>query len=74
MLEITESDNLGMVETKTRVPRSNAKKKVKSSKQVQKYVFNDICVHSALYKDYFSPDSDAEKTMLGLKKMVRIAL
>lgn len=61
---------MGMMETKTRMSRPNAKKKIKSSKQAQRHVFNDACIRSALYKDYFSPDSEAEKTMLGLKKLV----
>lgn len=74
MLEVTESDKLGLMQTQARASRSNAKRKVKSSKQVQRYVFNALCKRTALYRDYFSPDSEAEKEMLGLKNAVRFPL
>ncbi|KAH8117033.1 DNA-binding protein [Phellopilus nigrolimitatus] len=70
-LEVTETDKLGLIETRSRTTRSAAKKKVKSSKQVHKYIFDKATVNTAAYKDYFNPDSEAEKTMLGLKNMGR---
>ena len=73
VLEVTESDKIGLMETQARTSRSNAKRKGKSSKQIEKYVFNSACKRTALYRDYFDPDSDAEKEMLGLKRAVGFA-
>ncbi|KAI5120474.1 hypothetical protein M0805_006494 [Coniferiporia weirii] len=70
-IEITETDQLGIVETRTRASRSKAKK-VKSAKQTQKYIFAQTSKKTAAYRDYFSPGSDAEKTMLGLDNLAPI--
>ncbi|THH03421.1 hypothetical protein EW145_g6266 [Phellinidium pouzarii] len=72
VLEVTETDKLGLLETRTRATRSSAKKKVKRAKEVQKYIFNKAVKKTTAYMDYFSPGNDAEKTMLGLKDMVRL--
>ena len=36
-----------------------------------KYIFNDAIRGTKEYEDYFNPDSDAEKSFLGLDKLVR---
>lgn len=63
-MEIIETDKNGLLETRSRATRST--KKVKSSKQVQKYIFSVACKKMSLYQDYFSPDSEVEKSMIGL--------
>ena len=63
-MEIIETDKNGLLESRSRATRST--KKIKSSKQVQKYIFNVACKKMALYQDYFSPDSEVEKSMIGL--------
>ena len=64
---MAETDELGLFETYSRVTRS-ARKKVNNAKQVERYVFCFASKKTAQYRDYFSPDSDAEKRMIGLKK------
>lgn len=64
-LGIGEADDLGLTEVQPRPTKAKGKK-VKSRKQTQIYVFNVSCKKSALYRDYFSPNSDAEKRVLGL--------
>ncbi|KAL5529555.1 hypothetical protein ACEPAG_5540 [Sanghuangporus baumii] len=69
LMEVIEMDKNGLLETRSRATRSA--KKVKSAKRVQKYVFNAVCKNTALYRDYFSPDSEAEKTMIGLGRNLK---
>ncbi|EJD02237.1 DNA-binding protein [Fomitiporia mediterranea MF3/22] len=64
-LEVTETDSLGLLETRSRGTRSTARK-VKSAKQIQKYVFHAASKKTALYRDYFSPDSEAERSIIKL--------
>ena len=73
VLEVTQSDQVGLLETSTRPAQgksAKANKSVKSTKQVQRYVFNQEIKNGPAYKDYFSPDSEAEKELLGLKNKV----
>ncbi|KAL5511311.1 hypothetical protein ACEPAH_4527 [Sanghuangporus vaninii] len=69
LMEVIEMDKNGLLETRSRATRSA--KKVKSAKRVQKYVFNVACKKTALYRDYFRPDSEAEKTMIGLGRNLK---
>ncbi|PAV23827.1 meiosis specific hop1 [Pyrrhoderma noxium] len=76
LLEITEIDKLGLSETRIKTTAANGKcnttasttKKVKGPRQIRKYVFAHSILKSARYKNYFTPDSEVEMTMLGLKK------
>lgn len=78
LLEITEIDKLGLSETRIKTITTNGKcnttasttKKVKGPRQIRKYVFAHSILKSARYKNYFTPDSEVEMTMLGLKKKV----
>lgn len=63
-----------MVVTRTKATKSGATKKVKGVRQEFRHVFNKASKATIAYKDYFSPDSDAEKKLLGLKDIVCVTL
>lgn len=74
---MTTLDDLGFAHTR---PRSTAKgKKTKGAAaarprknmQKEKYVFNRVSTKSAAYADYFNPDPEVERRLLGLSEMVR---
>ncbi|OBZ65788.1 hypothetical protein A0H81_14343, partial [Grifola frondosa] len=76
-LEIQETDDTGILETTT--TRSHRRKTGKNSKargsqrrkniQKPKYVFVRASVNGKLYQDYFNPDPEVEKTLLGLSDL-----
>ncbi|KAI0699230.1 HORMA domain-containing protein [Cytidiella melzeri] len=69
-LETQGQADLGIVETKTRPQKTKAKTTKKAPRrktaQKQRYVFIRSTLTSQEYKDYFDPNSEAEKRLLGL--------
>ncbi|KAJ7161498.1 HORMA domain-containing protein [Mycena crocata] len=66
----TEIDDIGFAQTRSKTVRGKSKAKSKQPKQrknVQKskYAFNRASLSSVEYSDYFNPDPEVEKRMLG---------
>ena len=72
-IETKTKDDLGILETASRVSKSKAKQKGKQRKTLQKakYIFNSLSKHTQAYKDYFNPDPAVENRVLGLSDLVR---
>ncbi|KAI0092965.1 HORMA domain-containing protein [Irpex rosettiformis] len=69
-LEVQEQDELGLIETRSRQKKKGGKAAKKQPRrkagQKQTYAFVRSMVNSQEYKDYFDPNSEAEKRLLGL--------
>lgn len=50
--------------------RSTRKQPTRRTTQKQKYVFNQGIVQEEIYQDYFNPDPEVEKRLLGLEELV----
>lgn len=65
---------MGLLETKTRQSKNAGKATKKPPRrktgQKPKYVFVRSMMKSQEYKDYFDPNSEAEKRLLGLADLV----
>lgn len=70
LLELTEVDGVGMVETRTARAKSQLSKKQKQKTQTSSYVFNFAIKNTSAYEDYFDPGGKPEKKMLGLHLVV----
>ena len=75
-MEVEEQDDLGLLETKSRQRKSKGKPTKKPPRrktgQKQTYVFVRSMIKSQEYKDYFNPNSETEKRLLGLADLVCI--
>lgn len=72
----TEIDDLGFVQTRSKLARGKSKTKGKQPKQrknVQKskYTFNRASLSTPEYSDYFNPDHRVESRLLDLPQTVR---
>ncbi|KAG7092942.1 hypothetical protein E1B28_009244 [Marasmius oreades] len=67
----TMVNDIGLVETRTRVPKNKGKAKQGQRRTVlkAKYAFNRQSVKTQAYKDYFNPDREVESRLLGVSKM-----
>jgi|ERR1700685_317107 hypothetical protein len=74
-IETIVTDELGVLSTHVRSAKgkSKAKGKAKTRKEIQKakYYFVASSKKTAAYKDYFNPDVDVERRMMGLSEAVR---
>lgn len=62
-----------MLETTSRSQKGKAKAKNagrRKTTQKQKYTFVRAVLKRKVYKDYFDPNSEAEKRLLGLSELV----
>jgi len=72
---VTETDALGLVETRSRQTRSNKNKKKAQSTRTSKYAFVQAIRKSPIYQQYFSPDNmEVEQDLLQIPDVVRFAL
>jgi len=71
-IETIVTDELGLLSTHMRSAKgkSKAKGKAKTRKEIQKakYYFVTSSKKTAAYKDYFNPDVDVERRMMGLSE------
>ena len=74
--EVVETDSMALLETRTRgqTKQGKQKKKGKNAGKNTKYVFNTRITTELAYINYFSPYSQAEYTMLELKKPAKVRL
>lgn len=76
-IEVTEKDDLGLMETNSRASKSKNKKGKKAAAakrktaQKQRYVFVRGVTETKTYQDYFDPGPDVEKRILKLAELVR---
>jgi hypothetical protein len=75
--EIMHTDDLGLLETRTKTSRRKSKtkgKQMKQRKQIQKtrYVFNHALKTSPEYLEYFNPSREVESRILGFSQLVSI--
>src|ERR1700722_6497773 len=73
--ETSTTDDLGLLEIRTKVVKGKTKTKGKHAnprKNLQKanYLFNKSSKRTPAYKDYFNPDHATENRMLGLSDLV----
>jgi hypothetical protein len=74
-VETTVTDELGLLSTRVRSAKGKTKAKGKSKKtrkeiQKAKYYFVESSKRTAAYADYFNPDVDIERRMMGLSEAV----
>ncbi|KZT09612.1 HORMA-domain-containing protein [Laetiporus sulphureus 93-53] len=77
-IELRETDDLGLMETATRMTKAKNKGKMaaktrqsqrKKALQKPKYIFLQASTQSQAYKDYFDPDPEVEKRLLSLSDL-----
>lgn len=78
-METTETDGLGLMKTHTRnmtKNKSKAKGKPKTRKEMQKtrYYFVKDSKRTAAYRDYFNPDVNVERRVMGMAAYVGVIL
>lgn len=68
--ETSETDDTGLLTTRTRLQH---KQKSRARKEIQraKYYFVQASKTGQAYLDYFNPDIDVERRMMGLSQTVR---
>lgn len=78
MLESLEQDEHGILTTRARTNKSktSGKNRPKTRKEIQKarYSFLQSSVRTSLYADYFNPDIEVERRMMGLSAKVGISI
>lgn len=78
MLESLEKDEHGILTTRARTNKNkpSGKNRPKTRKEIQKskYSFLRSSVRTPLYADYFNPDVEVERRMMGLSDKVRMSL
>lgn len=70
--EVIEQDSVGLLVTRNRANPQPAKKGKRKSGRTVKYVFNDSIKQTPGYQKYFSPGSEEEMELLGLKRGVSV--
>ena len=68
--EVIEQDSVGLLVTRNRANPQATKKGKRKSGRIVKYVFNDAIKQTSGYQKYFSPGSEEEMELLGLKRGV----
>lgn len=71
MQEITETDSIGLLQTRTTRGQTKQKKKAKGA-NAAKFIFNASITDQPAYLNYFNPDSEVEREMLGLTGPARV--
>ena len=77
-LQVTEQDDLGLMETSSRAAKNKNKKGKKTTPpkrktaQKQRYVFVPQIIKTKVYQDYFDPRPEVEKRILKLADLVRL--
>ncbi|KZT26606.1 hypothetical protein NEOLEDRAFT_1062776 [Neolentinus lepideus HHB14362 ss-1] len=69
----SETDDVGLLDARGRAAKKKAKGKQPKRKNLQKksYRFVRASKRGTAYQDYFNPDPDVEKRILGLSELVR---